>query len=66
MKPVLACLLSGSLSVHVLNSLCTVSTGTDPTILGSVAKVVESGEKARENGGSVMKSRQDGKVTDRS
>ena len=40
--------------------LCTISTGTDPvtdpTTLGSVAKVVESGEKVRENGGSVMKS----------
>ena len=50
--------------------LCSVSTGTDPvtnpTTLSSVAKVVESGGKTRENGGSVMKSRRDGKVTDRS
>ena len=37
-----------------LKTLCSVSTGTDPvtdlTTLGSVAKVIESREKARENG----------------
>ena len=46
--------------IKYLTLLCNISTGTDPvtdpTTLGSFAKVVESGEKAQENGGSVMKS----------